>query len=119
MDKTTLGELRTLLAIPLSTTDGNELANQLVEVEAWQGLVSEAARSASQELSEARRRMLLPKSKDYTDMDRTVGLEGSVALEQYRADHLSDLQDIIKRRISLGQSLIKNLTTELNSGLRL
>lgn len=119
MDKQELDKLHSILRTELNTESGHELVNQLVEIEAWGATTSYAHRRAIEALSKTRNQMLLPKSKDYTDMDRTIQLDGACKGVQMEADHLGDLQELIKRRISLGQTLLKNVATELNSGLRL
>ena len=110
-----LTKLRELLSEPLNEEFGNVLAKQLADCEAWSARVSYAYRIALKELFRARRNALYPKSRDYTELDRTTALDSDTREVQFVVDELKDLQEIVKRRISLGQSILKSISEEPKS----
>lgn len=107
-----IDELRKLLNERLNEDNGAAIREQLSKCEAWSARVSYMYRLALSELFEARRKALMPKGKDYTELDRTTLLAAHTREYQQTADELRDLQEIIKRRISLGQTIMKSLTGE-------
>lgn len=112
-------ELNDLLTTPLNVEDGNSIATQLSEVEAWSSFVAIKHRASEKELSEMKNKFLMPKDKGITEMDREIHLDAAVREFKEKSDLLNDYQEIIKRRISLGQTLLKNLKSERDSGLSL
>lgn len=115
MKEKEIKDLQELLSSPLNEEFGNVLAKQLADCEAWSARVSYAYRIALKELFRVRRNALLPKDRTYTELDRTTALEADTSEFQFNADVLKDLQEIMKRRISLGQSILKSLTQEMES----
>jgi len=113
----TMEPVAKLLETKLDTNNGHRLAEQLVEIEAWGYRISQAHRDAEHKLSEMKGKLYDPSlsSEDKRRMD----LEYKVRNEARDAAKLLDAQDLVKRRISLGQTLLKNLKTELDSGVRL
>ncbi len=105
-------KLRNILNERLDEDNGARVREQLSLCEAWSARVSYMYRNALSELFEARRKALMPKSRDYTELDRTTLLAAHTREYQQKADELRDLQEIIKRRISLGQTIMKSLTGE-------
>jgi hypothetical protein len=112
-----LNELIENLGQRLNVDNGSILASQLAEVEAWSAYVARLAVEAKKVLRERRNQYLLPKSSGTTELDRSIRMDAAVAEYEARATYLNDLQDIIQRRIILGQSILKSLRTELESGL--
>lgn len=112
-----MNELDDILKEPLDTEHPKVLAEQLATVEAWQAVVSSKYRMAQQELAEIKNKCLYPPEKGMTVMDREIRLEADTARYKNAADVLGDKADIIKRRISLGQTILKNMRTEQESGL--
>ena len=110
-----MAKLRKILDQPLNEEVGNVIAKQLVDCEAWGARVSYAYRIALKELYRARRNALLPKDRTYTELDRTTALDADTSEFQFNVDVLKDLQEILKRRISLGQSILKSLTVEVEA----
>lgn len=115
-------ELETLLKTPLDTENPDKLLSQLAEVEAWQYIVSTKHREAKRTLDEMRKKLLLhdrdENGNKLTEYTRKIRLDGLVAQYREEADGLEDISEIIKRRISLGQTLSKSMQTEMRSGLR-
>lgn len=105
-------KLREILNERLNEDNGARVREQLSICEAWSARISWMYRLALSELYEARRKALMPKGKDYTELDRTTLLAAHTREYQQTADELKDLQEIIKRRISLGQTIMKSLTGE-------
>lgn len=111
-----LEPLNEILATPLDINNPNLLSHQLVQVEAWQALVSVKYREAERDLSKVKGIMFddTLSSED----KRKNALVYAIREEQLQVDLLADLADIIRRRISLGQTLLKSVKAELDSGLR-
>lgn len=112
-----LASVEEILNEPLYTDNGVQLAAQLVEIEAWGARVAFLLYTAKQELDRKKYQALLPKSKEYTDVDRVTRQESDVAEYQSKADYLAQVQELIKRRISLGQTILKAMRTEMESGV--
>lgn len=110
-----LGELRKLLEVPLDKEFGDRLMGQLAECEAWSGFVSLKYREAAEELSAMKAKFFNPTLS--SEDKRKIALEGDVRAFQKAADELSDLQDIIKRRISLGQSFLSSMRADKGAQL--
>lgn len=111
-------EVEGILSTPLAIDDHNELIKQIAQGEAWLGRVSFQFRNAARILSEQKRLMLTPKSKEYTDMDRTIRLEDAVKEQQCLTDLLKDQAEILRNRISLGQSILSTHREELKRQIR-
>lgn len=112
-----LEPLQELLKQDLHHDNGNVLSEQLAKCEAWSARVSTMYREAQSELFEIRRKCLLPKSKELTELDRTTDLEAATRDFQLKADILRDLQEILKRRISLGQTMLRSIRGEQEAQL--
>lgn len=110
-----LAQVEELLEQPLYTDNGVQLAAQLVEIEAWGSRVAFLLYSSKQELDRKKRLALLPKSKEYTDVDRITRQEADCAEYQAKTDYLAQIQELIKRRISLGQTILKAMRTEMET----
>lgn len=110
-----IDEVKALLGEPLNTDDGHALANQLSEIEAWGAYVSYEYRAAARDLAE-KRNQYYPQSG--TVDAKAVELAGRLAMEQEKVDGLKDISEIIVRRISLGQTLLKSMRVEAEHGLR-
>lgn len=108
-------ELRKLLEEPLDKEFGDKLMGQLAECEAWSGYVSLKYRQAAEELSEMKGKFFDPSLS--SEDKRKNALERDVRAFQRAADELSDLQDIIKRRISLGQSFLSSMRADKGAQL--
>ena len=111
-----LEPLKALLVEPLDVENPTLMASQLVQIEAWQSLVSVRYREAEQELSRMKG-MMFDTSLSSEDK-RKIDLEHKVRVPQLYVNLLSDMADIIRRRISLGQTLLKSAKAEIESGLR-
>ena len=108
-------ELRKLLEEPLDKDFGDALMGQLAECEAWAGFVSLKYREAAEELSEMKGKFFDPSLS--SEDKRKNALDRDVRAFQRAADELSDLQDIIKRRISLGQSFLSSMRADKGAQL--
>lgn len=110
-----MDELNTLLAEPLDTDDGHALTEQLAIRASWQARVSVMYREAEQELSKRRGQLFDPSLS--SEDKRKISLEHAVRDFKLEADKLSDLADILKQHISLGQTLLRSMQAEMRSGL--
>lgn len=117
-----IDEVDKLLTIPLNTDDGNVLMNQLAEAEAWSSTMSAQYRKAEQALKEFRQKIVLHDRDEggnkLTEYTRKLRVDGMAAEYEATMNRYGDMCDIIQRRISLGQTLIKNMGTEVKAGLR-
>ena len=109
-------ELKKILETKLDVDNPTMIASQLAECESWSGLVATKHRNACLELSQMRGKCFNPSLS--SEDKRKIDLEYQVREYQHTVDVWSDFSDIIKRRISLGQTLLKVATTEMQSGLR-
>jgi len=110
-------KLQELLKEDLDHDNGHVLMAQLAKCEAWSARFSFLYRTAQSELYEIRRKCLLPKSRELTELDRTTDLEASTRDFQLKTDIYKDIQEILKRRISLGQTMLRSLKTEQEAQL--
>lgn len=115
-------ELEKLLKEPLDTENPMVLHAQLSAAEAWQYIVSSRYRGAEAELARFKRQNMVferdESGNKMTEDTRKIRLAGLSADLQETASTLGDVADILKRRISLGQTLAKSMQTEQQSGLR-
>lgn len=112
MDKD-IEKLREILKVPLDHFNGARVREQLSQCEAWAPSVSTLYRHALSELYKARFNALMPKSSSMTEIDRKTRLDSDTREYQQSVDELKDLQEIIKRRISLGQTIMKSIVSEV------
>lgn len=111
-------EVSLMLSEPLDTDSFVNLQKQLARAEAWQGRVAFQYRNAERFLSVIKKQMLMPKSREWTDMDRTIDLEARTADQQCTADLLKDYAEALQKRISLGQSFMASSRQEMKSNIR-
>lgn len=106
-------KLRNILNERLDEDNGARVREQLSLCEAWSARVSYMYRNALSELYKARYNALMPKSSTMTEIDRKTRLDSDTREYQQSVDELKDLQEIIKRRISLGQTIMKSIVSEV------
>lgn len=111
-------EVEKLLQEEIDTDNPTHARAQAAQCEVWQGNVSYQLNNARKILADLRRQYLLPKGKDYTDVDRTINLEAAVSGQQCIVNLLKDQQDAVKNRISFVQTLLKSVEQEMRSSLR-
>lgn len=109
-------ELEVLLDEQLDTDNGHVLREQLSKAEAWQRRVSSAYRAAEQALSTAKGKCFNPTLS--SEDKRKIDLEYKVRDEQKAVDQLSDAANILSRRVSFGQTMLRSIQGEMESGLR-
>jgi hypothetical protein len=114
-------KLTELLNEPLDTNNPVTLMEQLSQAEAWQVRVSQSYRDRKSELADARNASYPMKDKDmFSSAEaRLIYMEAATSAIQAETDKLRDLAEIIKERISLGQSMLANHRTEVKSGVRM
>ena len=105
--------IRTLLGEPLSVDNGNKLRDQLASCESWLPYVSEQLRTAQQQLADVRLAGLPEKAKGQTELDRETYQQSYSAKQKKQVDELKDIFAIIGQRISLGQTFLKSIQTEM------
>lgn len=110
-------DLRLLLDTELDVKSPEVLKEQLTQAEAWGARVSEAYRIAEQAL--ANKKGLTFNASLSSEDKRKIDLEYKVREEQAEVDKLRDLADIIKRRISFGQTIMNSHMAEAKMGIRL
>lgn len=111
MDKE-IEQLIELMSEPLDYDNGHKVREQAVKCEAWGARVGYMHRIAQSELYRLRYNALLPKSSTMTEIDRKTRLDADTREQQAKVDTLKDLQEAIKRRISLAQTILKSITGE-------
>ena len=97
--------------------DPEALAALLSRAEAYGSRMSYLLAKAEKHLDKAKAVHLIPKSKDYTDLDRETHLKAAVAQEGLIRDLLQSCVDSIKTKISLGQSILAVIRAEIERGL--
>ena len=112
MDKE-IKDLINIMSEPLDSDNGARVREQVVKCEAWGARVGYMYREALSELFRIRSNALMPKSSTMTEIDRKTRLDADTREYQQTADTLKDLQDAIKRRVSLAQTIIKSITSEV------
>ncbi len=120
MDKRDIDKLRELLNEELDHSNGQHLAQQLADAEAWSAWTSERANSYKRILSEKRGQYTY---KDLSNKDTVEIVKARadrlVAEDQQKYDDYKELLEIIRDRISLGQSFLRNIRAEVEAGVRL
>lgn len=111
-------EVEKLLEEPLDTENTTALVKQIAQAEGWLSRVSFQYRNSEAMLKQMKKQYLLPKSKELTDMDRTINLEYSTRILGCQVDLLKDQAEILRNRISLGQSLLSTHREEMKRSIR-
>jgi hypothetical protein len=111
-----LNPLQALLECPLDTDNHVVMAKQLADAESYQTRVSRAYREAERALNELKGKLINPSLS--SEDKRKVDLNAKTAQANMDVNILADLASSIQTRISLGQSLLKNVNTEMKTGLR-
>lgn len=86
--------------------------DQIREAEAHLGRMSSILAWADSYLDLAERRELVPRDRDYTDVDREIHLAAAVSRERRFRDVVKGLHKSLESRISLGQSRMKSYQAE-------
>ncbi len=110
-----MNDLEQILNEPLDTDNPHNLKNQLVKCEAWSAGLAYKHREAERELSNMRGKCFNPSLS--SEDKRKIQLEYDVREYKAKADLLKDYADILKRRISLGQTMLKSMMEEQKAGL--
>lgn len=86
-----------------------KLITHLQGLEATQYRLAEAVVDWHKLLNEKKSQMLYPKDKDYSEMDRKIMLNASVAIIKRDYEFLVKLQELVRDRIDFGKSLLTML----------
>lgn len=87
-------------------TSGERLVAHLQALEACRFDLAKKAAEWHKLTSEYRSRMLHPKDKDLTELDRTTMLDAHVAVVRQDYELLCKLEEIVRDRIELGKLLL-------------
>lgn len=112
-----LTDLEQILEQPLNTDNPHALAAQLSQRAAWQARVSVQYREAEETLARAKGQLFNPSLS--SEDKRKIDLLYQVREQQKAVDLFSDQSDILKQHISLGQSLLRSMESEMKVGARL
>lgn len=93
----------TYLNVPLPK---NNLESYLCELESIRFTLAETVTDWHKQVAEMKARMLHPKDKDMTELDRNVMLEAHIAVIRKDYELLVKLEDLIKDRIELGKIIL-------------
>lgn len=107
-------DLYDLLEIPLNTDSIGMLQEQLGLRAAWQARVSLAHREREAALDKLKAQVW---GDGKTVDDKKIAMKALVAEIQTAVDQFGDAADILKQHISLGQSFLRSMETELKTGL--
>lgn len=94
-----------LTRIPLPK-DKNKLGDHLSELVAVQYDVVLEVANWHLKLAEVKQRMLYPKGKEYTELDRNIMLDAHVGVIRKDYELLCKLEELIRDRIELGKTLL-------------
>ena len=109
-------EIRNLLTQPLEKDNGHILRGQLADIEARASYVSQMYRKAEEELADLRGKVYDPSLK--TELERKVAMERICKATQRLVDEWADLAKLISNRVSLGQSFLRDMQSEIQGQLR-
>lgn len=109
-------EIRHILAQPLEKDSGHLLREQLSDTERFGAYVSQQYRAAEEVLADLRGKVYDPSLK--TELERKVAMERVTREAQKTADEWQDLSKLISQRLSLGQSFLRDMQSEVMSGLK-
>lgn len=93
------------LATPLSM-DTMELINHLTGLEACRFELADKTTEWHRLVAEHRNRMLHPKDKDMTELDRNTMLDAHVAVVRQDYEFLCKLEDLVRERLQFGKILL-------------
>jgi hypothetical protein len=112
-----MDELEKILSERLDPDNPAVLKGQLVTCEAWAANLALKHRAAERELSEQKRNLMVFDKDEaghkMTEDLRKVRLDGLTAEYKEKASLYGDLADVLKRRISLGQTMLKSIQEEM------
>lgn len=111
-----LEPIRELISQGLDTDNAVTLKSQLSLRSSYQARISYLYREA-EELLAKKRRALYPVQLSSEDK-RKNEIDGLVASEQRRVNELMDLAKILSDQLSLGQSLLRSMESEMKAGLK-
>jgi len=94
------------------------LTAALNDIEVYGNRISSLLHRANGYLDTAEAQRLLPKSKDYTDIDRGKHLAASCAKERLLRDLLDGTINSIKGRLILGSTNLGIIRAEIERGIR-
>ncbi len=100
-----LRRLGLYLSVAMPTT-GKRLVEHLQGLEACRFDLAKKTAEWHRHTAEYKNRMLHPKDKDMTELDRTTMLEAHVAVVRQDYELLCKLEEIVKDRIELGKILL-------------
>lgn len=93
------------LSTPLSL-DTVVLIDQLTGLEACRFELADKTTEWHQHVAEYRNRMLHPKDKDMTELDRNVMLDAHVAVVRKDYEFLCKLEELVRERLQMGKLLL-------------
>ena len=82
------------------------IKEQLIGLEALRFELAERRTQQLQLLHEKENQMLFPKDKDFTELDRKIRLNASVAVIRRDYEMLTKIEELIKERLEFGIKLL-------------
>ena len=98
-----------ILQDELEVSDIDKLKEQLSSMSIARYNIVACKKTMYEALLKARNRVLLPKSKDYTELDRKVQQGSAISQQEADYDFLCNIDDILKERIELGSLILQTL----------
>ena len=88
-------------------TEPKRLIDHLQGLEATRFDLAKASAEWHQLVAESKRRMLHPKDKDLTELDRVTMVEANIAVVRKDYELLGKLEELVRDRIELGKTLLQ------------
>lgn len=111
-----MNEIKDLLAIPLDHDNGHTLREQMAAIEPYQVFASMKYREAAESLADMRGKVYDPSGK--TELERKVTMERNTRAQQREADEWQDVAKSISTRISMGQTFLRSMQSEVEAGIK-
>lgn len=106
MNNTTPNEILAKVGAYLRQPLEGDIRTQLVSLESLRFELAEVRTDQLQLLHEKQNQMLYPKDKDFTELDRKVRLNASVAVINRDYELLVKVEELIKERLEFGMLLL-------------
>jgi len=112
-----LAQIKQLVSTPLPKQDPVGHREQVNKLASWLGWIAEKISVLEFELAKLKEEKLLPKSKDYTELDRNIQLDADVAEAYKRVNLLKRYEKAIYTIISIGQTEQRSMSEEMKRRL--
>ena len=105
----TISKVAKFLGEPLPYTNIADLRAHLVGLEATRLEVAKKRCEWLKKLHESELKVLHPKDKDITELDRRIGVQSAVAEVRRDYEYLVSLEELTKYRLEFGSQLLRDV----------